>query len=264
MAFRHAALRFANLENGYRLEYMQIFAMILLFISCVSFIDGFEHLHAHRYLGGWLFMISMLLQLAFVINSLHEVLAARKHMTARFNDDDRHEVMEHVLYLVSNSIFFLGSVLMLPEVSNGPIVEEISAWCLICGSLGLCMASYFNALGLTADRFKFNKHSKRQKAAYQMNCVALGLQQLGGVFFACGSFLFRPVFTRQCNYTSVDSAGNNAAALFVVGALIFLAESAMGFVVRIISLVDGSDLEARGSSGETTALLRGGQRDTIS
>lgn len=254
MGFKHVTLRHrlfhavaheaADSKHRHLHEYIHeglfVVANMMFLIGSICFFEGVGFEMWVYKLGDWLFIIAALMQLLLVAQSLREQMLAKKHLTSKFNEHDRHEILETQLFLVACAVFFVGSVLFMPGMytttEQERIGKEIGAWSFVTGSMGLVGASYYNALGIAAQRARQPEAHSKEAIVYALNCSALWLTQLGGVAFACGSFLYRPAFQKKCKdeEDSFDSAMNNGTILYILGSLIFLIQSIMSLIAGVL------------------------------
>ena len=156
-----------------------------------------------------------------------------------------YEAAENLCYFVSALVFAGASTLYLHGyVSKAARIrgEEMGAWSFVAGSVGFMLASFVNALGLAsaaasaagarAARRARDRAARRARdrgargARARLHAVRLGV-------FRDGLVLYRPALTTHCDTAALDdeepcvSAYNEGTALYLVGSLLFLLQSAV-------------------------------------
>jgi hypothetical protein len=123
----------------------------------------------------------------------------------------RDEFLEHILYMGCGVAYAVGSVLWMPWIYqdkwNSIRGHSAAAWCFIFGSVGLVLASIWNAFGLVEESAKRRPRLRDPGNRVEVLCrrlasIALCCTAVGGSLFVAGSFLFRPGFENDC--TNLD------------------------------------------------------------
>jgi len=172
MGFRHVTLRqrlFHAVQHEvddtkhrhvheYLHEFLLFFTNLMFLIGSVCFLEGVGFTFSVFMVGDWLFIVAAFVQLALATQTLHEQFVAKKHLSLKYDERDRHEVMETCFFFIACFIFWVGSVFFMPGIYKTKDAEfigkEIGSWGFVIGSMGLVLATYFNALGLAAERAK--------------------------------------------------------------------------------------------------------------
>ena len=105
------------------------------------------------------------------------------------------------------------------------------------------LASFYNALCLAAAEHRVVADARiSARAAYRCRAcarLALACTQLGGVAFVSGSVLYRPGLATDCGAAAeraaicVDAVAQGTA-LYVIGSVLFLAQSLLNFASSIV------------------------------
>jgi len=255
MGFRHVTLRqrlFHAVQHEvddtkhrhvheYLHEFLLFFTNLMFLIGSVCFLEGVGFTFSVFMVGDWLFIVAAFVQLALATQTLHEQFVAKKHLSLKYDERDRHEVMETCFFFIACFIFWVGSVFFMPGIYKTKDAEfigkEIGSWGFVIGSMGLVLATYFNALGLAAERAKHPEDHDNEYIVYKLHCSALCLAQLGGVAFACGSFLYRPMFQNKCAKQGeeiFDTAVNSGTILYIAGSLLLVVQSLLMLIAAVL------------------------------
>jgi hypothetical protein len=280
MGFRHVTLRqrifhgayhavdelVHDPKHGHWQEYLVdvifILANMFFVAGSVCFFDDMAPWVVN--MGCWFFIVGSSMNTLLTGHLLMEQLAAKKHLTARFNDEDRHEVYETALFVVSSFIFTAGTFLFMPGIykseESEQVWHEVGAWSFITGSLCLVFACYYNGLGIAESRAAARavKHCVKTDFVFKLNTIGLGMTQIGSVMFVTGSFLYRPAFASRKHSAMVarfDTVTNNGTILFLVGSLIYLSQSVLALIIGLVKHdLDDEALEAE-DRGEKAPLI---------
>mmetsp|Transcript_22157 Transcript_22157/g.69167 ORF Transcript_22157/g.69167 Transcript_22157/m.69167 type:complete len:315 (-) Transcript_22157:65-1009(-) len=150
-------------------------------------------------LGDWLFIFGACLSCLLAGQAVMEARVAFElgHLT----DEGRNEFFESVWFFVSNVVFFAGSILFYPGLfvteASKDTGHEIGACLFALGSFGMVLASYCNALGMSAQGPRA-KGGTAAAAIRQLASTELFLAMVGSVLFVVGSFFYRPSLDTKC------------------------------------------------------------------
>lgn len=196
---------------GYNAElYVLVIGIIVNLMFLIGCIMFFEIWPLWVYNAGlWLFFVASILNAGLSAYAMWELRVAKKRTEEDFAKEvgSRDEFLEHVLYLGSGVAFAIGSILWMPWIygSEWDAVRGHAgaAWLFIMGSLGLVLASIWNAFGLVEESVKRRTKLRDPGNKVEMWCrriasLALCCTALGGSLFVAGSFLFRPGFENDC------------------------------------------------------------------
>lgn len=239
--------------HGHFLEY---FIGLTLVAASIMFVVG-----SYCFLTGnpkWITMLGDELYIAgsliYLVTSLYSAVELSMSCCA-YHQREVSEMFENILYIVAALIFTAGTVLFWPELWDGhgeqvALTCEIwGSYCFIIGSIGFCMASFFNALSLNRDAERAatigNSTKKRDiviaKRCHYLTISALFFSQLGGVLFVAGSYLYRPGFNNHCD-PEKEALGteepesfcvnvlDEGTRLYIIGSFFYLAQSVLALI----------------------------------
>jgi hypothetical protein len=198
-----------------------VLANLLFVVGCVMFFEVWPRWVYNT--GLWFFFIGSVMNVGLSAYAIVEMKitntqesdgvskSPEKQERTESNDEfqlgARDELFEHTIYIGSGLAFAIGSVMWMPfwyrtswSAVNG---HAASAWCFIFGSLGLVLASIWNAFGLVEESAKRRTRLSSTSQNVEINCrrlasLALCCTAIGGALFVTGSFLFRPGFENDC------------------------------------------------------------------
>lgn len=183
--------------NEYVVLGIGILTNFIFVIGCILFFEIFP-IEVNN-IGLWLFLIASLMN---VFLSMY-VMWEHKEAQEAFEGGARDEFLEHFLYVASGLFFAVGSVLWMPvwgeSKARNFVGHSASAWCFVWGSVGLVLASVWNAFGLVEENAKRSETpTKVEVLCRRLASLALCCTAVGGALFVAGSFMFRPAFENDC------------------------------------------------------------------
>lgn len=248
-------------QHGHFLEYA--FMMLNMSVS-VSYVYGsWTFLYSDlTEQGAWIFVIGsaivFLMQMFHIIEERHH----SKHCPCCdpiVNRRAGSEFLEHCSYAVAAFVFSAGSFYYMPGIGGDPETNESrGSACFILGSFGFVLASFFNAIGMAANKDE-NKFTPVYVTCHYLFVTGLVSSQIGSMLFFTGSCLYRPELSNGCGTGAVDGVEPahecvNPATLgtyfYILGSALYLLEAFCGFASSALRHVHGdSQVSERGVNG---------------
>lgn len=192
--------------------------------------------------GDVIFIVGSLIVFVFSAMAVKET----RFREIRFDDHDRNEFLECMMYAVSAIIFFVGSFFYFPGIYGSDkqlmIKGQIAGAILfVIGSLGFACASFFNAMGMATES-KDHADNKGYRKIHLYHAFAVFNSLFGAVMFVVGSMLYR-VATRFCMEIEIDTVKFDerleqactetelsGTILYIIGSTMFVAEAILNYI----------------------------------
>eukprot|EP00416_Gambierdiscus_australes_P026990 CAMPEP_0171060374 /NCGR_PEP_ID=MMETSP0766_2-20121228/3798_1 /TAXON_ID=439317 /ORGANISM="Gambierdiscus australes, Strain CAWD 149" /LENGTH=269 /DNA_ID=CAMNT_0011515947 /DNA_START=115 /DNA_END=924 /DNA_ORIENTATION=- len=167
---------------------------------------------------------------AFTLSGLDDML----HLVGMEHRKLRNEFLEQLCFLVAGVVFCVGTFFFMPGAYGRNATaayhgHEVGARLFVAGSFGFVLASFFNAVQMSADP----DHQNLRLSSVKMHChyvhaMGLAISQVGSVCFVVGSVLYRPMFEHT---SGADDLGTN---YYVAGSSLYVVESILSFYVLVL------------------------------
>lgn len=206
----------------------------------------------------------------YLFQSLYLILEVC-HSRRALNTGQHLEILENLSYVIACIIFTAGTVLFWPglfeDETQEKLMESYGAALFIAGSFLFVAAAAFNSLTIQQDNFvktltKGSEDEDLVQAAilsFRLSAIALFACLFGGVLFVCGSYLFRPEYSKKsCEDLAQETVQNVAegnssqfekhdqicASVVVDGTWLFLWGSCL-YTVQAITVLCNTILKAK-------------------
>jgi len=271
MAWKHFTLRkkfYNNIFGGdakpchghlmeYFIDIVGILASICFVVGCYCFMSDSAEVVT---VGAWLFIVGSLAGVAMGGHTLLEQLAAMRSERP-LKDEQRDELSETLLYLISSIGFAVGCIFFLPGLTHtaagGFIAAGIGSWICIISSFMVVFSVFYNALGFVDDKSESGIDAKTARLCVVLTRVGMFLLLFGGVLFVVGSFMYRPDFAGKCPAGSSDATCLAVASYgtfaYLLGSYAFLVQTILAFIVGLLK--HAAELRDKDSLSETSKLI---------
>jgi hypothetical protein len=224
MAFKRQTLRKRIFHAPFAKEAKEAQAMyrsvieyaedVAYLIGDIGFIIGSIFFFAKFYddtglAGSWMFIIISVINVALGMHDLYETVHAR---SLGLLELERSEVLECILNVLSAVFFTVGTFIELPKFDSDNF--QFADLFAIFGSASLVVSSYFNAVGMAAD-----------KSESLISRICLGCTLMGAVMFTVGATLYLP------EIAAVPTAYALGTWMYVWGSVLFTISAILGIVM---------------------------------
>mmetsp|Transcript_156218 Transcript_156218/g.271806 ORF Transcript_156218/g.271806 Transcript_156218/m.271806 type:complete len:290 (-) Transcript_156218:152-1021(-) len=241
----------AEPQHGHCIEYLMEVLGILISIMYIVGCYFFESEDPLVYeIGDWLFLVACVISCVIGVFEIMEKLQHSSYadevlmtQVKSLHHDERDEVLESVMFLISHFLFTWGCVYFLPEVTQRfQRSDSWGAWLCITGSFGLCFAVFYTTLTFSSDpavlKMLHNLEPSASRMARQLKKIQMSLLLVGAILFTVGSFMYRPVFAGECQQGSTNATcmavQEYGTTCYLWGSYIFLVASLIGTYVAYL------------------------------
>lgn len=247
-------------QHGHCLEYF--FVIVNLAVS-VAYVYGswtflYEDLTSQ---GAWIFIVGsytiFAIQLCHIVEERHymkHVLCAGKRdpVAARHANA---ELMEHINYAIAAFLFAGGSFFYMPGMPGDVFIKSsLGSALFIAGSFSFVLASFFNSLGLAANKDN-SKFTDVYVTCHYLYVTALMCSQCGSIMFFAGSVLYRPELSNSCSSATCTSPTTLGTYFYILGSCLYLVEATSCFLTSALKHTFGDDQVKARDASLTIAVL---------
>jgi len=220
----------------YLIEILGIVTSLMYIVGCYCFESTDRVIFEF---GDLLFLVACAISCVIGVFEVAENL----HHKNLMKSEERDEVVESAMFLISHLLFTWGCFYFLPEVEGRMSTAGAwGAWLCIVGSFALCFAVYYTALTFSSDETVIKMlHDLEPSAALQVRqCkkIQMSLLLVGAILFTVGSFMYRPVFAGECQQGSTNATcmavQEYGTTCYLWGSYIFLVASLIGTYVAYL------------------------------
>jgi len=261
----------AEPQHGHCLEYLievlGIVISIMYIVGCYFFESEDPLVYE---IGDWLFLVACVISCVIgvfeIMEKLHHANYADEVLMTQIKSlhhDERDEVLESVMFLISHLLFTWGCVYFLPEVTQRfQRSDSWGAWLCIIGSFGLCFAVFYTTLTFSSDPAVREMLSKLEPSAStkvrQLKKIHMCCLLVGAIFFTAGSFMYRPVFGGECPPHSTNAicmaVADYGTKCYLWGSYVFLVGSLISTYVAYLKA--SNQKKEKDSSGKASDPIR--------